>query len=77
MLQLADIPQHVRTVDTTSNYVLWDTYDTKSSDSFRNAYLPLNHTYAITLDLLDPNGVVLDTRSATASTPATAKVGST
>jgi len=55
----------------------WNSVVTTTSGSTRDPYLPLHMSATVTIDILDAAGNVLDSKSATDSTPATPRLGTT
>ena len=64
---------HVRITDVTYGWQVFDLVTPISSQTVGNDYLSYNRTYRVSLDLLDSNGTVIDSRSTTIATPVTAK----
>ncbi|MFO1461913.1 MAG: hypothetical protein U1G08_21235 [Verrucomicrobiota bacterium] len=64
---------HVRITDVTYGWLVFDLVTPISSQTVGNDYLSYNRTYRVSLDLLDSTGAVIDSRSTTIATPATAK----
>ncbi len=67
----------VTIVDVGTGATWWNSTTSIPRGSAGYRYLPLNKTFTVTVELLDPNGLILDRKSTNASTPAAPKVGTT
>jgi hypothetical protein len=67
----------VQIKDLATGALWWNSTTTGVQGTAGYRYLPLNKTFLVSVELLGTNGQVLDSRSQTASTPATRRIGST
>jgi hypothetical protein len=68
---------HVTMVDPRNGQVWWNSRSADLRATVGYRYLPLNLKLDITVEVLDPNGVVLTSKSITGTTPAAPKVRTT